>query len=65
MRPFGEPPKPPKYQFVLVITRPDQKGFDVFGPFPTVMAGDNWAHANVDHHNYEVVLMESPEREPS
>lgn len=62
MRPFEEPPRIERYQFVLI----DKRNFGAYGTFPNVMAGDNWAESHLDHHDYEVVLMESPlERDPT
>lgn len=62
MRPFEQPPRIERYQFVLI----DKRSIAAYGPFPNVMAGDSWAESHLDHHDYEVVLMESPlERESS
>lgn len=65
MRPFEEPPKAERYQFVLIVRRSGDGDSDAYGTFPNVMAADNWAGSHLDHHDYEVVLMESPlERDP-
>lgn len=56
MRPFDEPPKPERYQFVLI----DKRSFSAYGTFPNVTDADKWAESHLDHHDYEVVLMESP-----
>ena len=69
MKPFDQPPKEDRYNFVLITsfvmrTKKDHvmpiKGFDVYGPFPNVMAADAWADATLKHTDYEVVLMEDP-----
>lgn len=59
MRPFNEP-KEVKYQFVLIVHRHRDDDSAVYGPFPSVMSADQWADGNLDHHDYEVVLMEAP-----
>lgn len=59
MKPFGEP-KEVKYQFVLIVHRHRDDDSAAYGPFPSVMSADQWADGNLDHHDYEVVLMEAP-----
>lgn len=67
MKPFDQPPKEDRYQFVLYTKhqgRAAPSGF--YGPFPSVTAADQWWEANCEgnpdysHHDYEVVLMENP-----
>lgn len=67
MRPFDAPVKEVKYQFVLIAFRNlEPKGIDCYGPFPNVMAADDWWDANAASRaeygwkDYEVVLMEAP-----
>jgi hypothetical protein len=63
MRPFNEPPREDRYQFVLVARLKD--GTEVFGPFPNVMAADTYWDANYGsvYGTYEVLLMEKPHEE--
>ena len=61
MRPFNQP-QDKRYMFVLIAYKGYvEDGFDVFGPFPSVMAADAWAEAHLEKRdNHEVVLMENP-----
>lgn len=65
MRPFDEPVKEVKYQFVLIAYLL-KGGIDCHGPFDSVMAADQWwdnhAAKRVEYgwKDYEVVLMEAP-----
>jgi hypothetical protein len=59
MRPFEEPPRIERYQFMLIANR-TKDDFGAYGAFPSVMAAENWAAAHLNHHDYDVVLMESP-----
>jgi hypothetical protein len=63
MKPFDQPPKEERYQFVLIVHRSGDGDSEAYGPFPSVMSADQWADS-LDHRDYEVVLMENPnERE--
>lgn len=63
MKPFDSPPKEERFKFVLIAYKGYvEDGFDVFGPFPSVMAADAWAEAHLEKRdNHEVVLMEAPD----
>ena len=66
MLPFEAPPRSERFQFVLIVHRSDDEDSGAYGTFPNVMAADTWAESHLDHHDYEVVLMESPlERDPT
>jgi hypothetical protein len=66
MKPFDQPPKEDRYQFVMLAYTKD-KTIDVIGPFPDVMTADQWWEAHQfearftgNYRDYEVVLMENP-----
>jgi hypothetical protein len=73
MRPFNQPPKEDRYQFVLLAYLLNG-GIAAFGPFPNVSAADQWWDANaakedycspnLGYKDYEVVLMEAPDEGP-
>ena len=70
MKPFGEPPKEDRYQFVLIAYPLDYPklgtSLGVFGPFASVLAADLWwetftaSRTDYGWKDYEVVLMENP-----
>lgn len=67
MKPFGEPPNPPKYQFVM-LAYTKERTLDVIGPFESVTRADQWWEAHQfeerfanNYRDYEVILMEVPD----
>lgn len=70
MKPFDPPPKEERFQFCLLTYPPGKtKATEFIGPFPSVMAADQWWEQHMAPHgyhfnDYEVLLMENPnERE--
>lgn len=62
MRPFTQP-KEERYRFVLIVHRHRDNDSGAYGPFPSVISADMWADGHLDHHDYEVVLMENPDEQ--